>query len=201
MLLAFPGSKKENNWIEFLVELESLIQFLLFTFFRKLWKTLRFVFLHFRGEWRKWTPYDMEVSDLRDRLTEYPLAFPPTYPFVEDPKSGSSYMRTRCPAWCDRVLMSHQAKSLINDQDDNSAITYDVIGKDVCMGDHKPVFLRCKLKLTSNNLPRRPRVESPSYTDLLNSPPPTSTTSSNNGGCSRFMELKDSVKLFKETTV
>ena len=154
---------------------------------------------HFRGEWRKWTPYDMEVSDLRDRLTEYPLAFPPTYPFVEDPKSGSSYMRTRCPAWCDRVLMSHQAKALINDEDDNSAITYDVIGKDVCMGDHKPVFLRCKLKLTSNNLPRRPRVESPSYTDLLNSPPPTSTTS--NGGCSRFMELKDSVKLFKETTV
>jgi len=155
----------------------------------------------FRGEWRKWTPYDMEVSDLRDRLTEYPLAFPPTYPFVEDPNAGSSYMRTRCPAWCDRVLMSHQAKSLINDQDDNSAITYDVIGKDVCMGDHKPVFLRCKLKLTSSNLPRRPemKVESPSYTDLLNSPPPTATSS--NGGCSRFMELKDSVKLFKETTV
>ena len=122
---------------------------------------------HFRGEWRKWTPYDMEVSDLRDRLTEYPLAFPPTYPFVEDPNAGSSYMRTRCPAWCDRVLMSHQAKSLINDQDDNSAITYDVIGKDVCMGDHKPVFLRCKLKLTSNNLPR---VESSRYTNLLHLP-------------------------------
>ena len=122
---------------------------------------------HFRGEWRKWTPYDMEVSDLRDRLTEYPLAFPPTYPFVEDPNAGSSYMRTRCPAWCDRVLMSHQAKTLINDQDDNSAITYDVIGKDVCMGDHKPVFLRCKLKLTSNNLPR---VESSSYTNLLHLP-------------------------------
>ena len=121
----------------------------------------------FRGEWRKWTPYDTEVSDIQDRLTEYPLAFPPTYPFVEDPNAGSSYMRTRCPAWCDRVLMSHQAKTLINDQDDNSAITYDVIGKDVCMGDHKPVFLRCKLKLTSNNLPR---VESSSYTNLLHLP-------------------------------
>ena len=121
----------------------------------------------FRREWRKWTPYDMEVSDLQDRLTEYPLAFPPTYPFVEDPNAGSSYMRTRCPAWCDRVLMSHQAKTLINDQDDNSAITYDVIGKDICMGDHKPVFLRCKLKLTSNNLPR---VESSSYTNLLHLP-------------------------------
>ena len=157
---------------------------------------LFFVNATFRGEWRKWTPYDMEVSDLRDRLTEYPLAFPPTYPFVEDPNAGSSYMRTRCPAWCDRVLISHEAKSLINDEDDNSVVIYDVIGKDVCMGDHKPVFLRCKLRLVSNRLHGRPRVESPSYTDLLNTP-----TSSSNGGCSRFCDLKDSVKLFKETTV
>ena len=167
----------------------------------------------------------MEVSDLRDRLTEFPLAFPPTYPYTEDPNSGNSYMTTRCPAWCDRVLMSHDLKSLINltsgssdvDSDssgNSSAVHYDVIGKDVCMGDHKPVFLRCQLKLitTSSNLSasattvvssldeallRRPRVESPSYTDLLSSPPVT------NGGCYRFNDIKDpaTVKLFKETTV
>lgn len=143
-----------------------------------------------RGEWQKWTPYDMEVSDLRDRLTEFPLAFPPTYPFAEDPNEGNSYMRTRCPAWCDRVLMSHEARLLVEDE-----TNYDVIGKEVCMGDHKPVFLRCQLRLRSTL--RRPRVESPSYTDLLNSPP------ASNGGCLRFTDIKDpaSVKLFKETTV
>ena len=79
------------------------------------------------------------------------------------------------------------------------------LGKDVCMGDHKPVFLRCHLKLTqtSSNLSgsasdtRCPRVESPSYTDLLSSPPVS------NGGCLRFTDIKDpaTVKLFKETTV
>lgn len=145
----------------------------------------------------------MEVSDLRDRLTEFPLAFPPTYPFAEDPEAGSSYMGTRCPAWCDRVLMSLEARALIHDEDDNSIINYDVIGKDVCMGDHKPVFLKFQLKMTSNWPPRRPRVESPSYTDLLSSNA-SSQPPSNNGGCSRlFMDIKDPsvVKLFKETTV
>ena len=166
--------------------------------------------IFFRGEWRKWTPYDMEVSDLRDRLTEFPLAFPPTYPYTEDPNSGNSYMRTRCPAWCDRVLMSHDVRSLIlednlnNLQDDHchknhKNVFYDVIGKDVCMGDHKPVFLGCNLRLSSRSTSvlRRPRVESPSYTDLLNSPP------ASNGGCLRFTDIKDpaTVKLFKETTV
>ena len=102
----------------------------------------------------------MEVSDLRDRLTEFPLAFPPTYPYTEDPNSGNSYMTTRCPAWCDRVLMSHDLKSLINltsgssdvDSDssgNSSAVHYDVIGKDVCMGDHKPVYLSFKMRLAS----------------------------------------------------
>ena len=159
----------------------------------------------------------MEVGELRDRLTEFPLAFPPTYPFAEDPNTGTSYMRTRCPAWCDRVLMSHEARSLLvkADQADPS-FHYDVIGKDVCMGDHKPVFLWCRIGLTapaeggaSSPLPHacpttrgqqqlpHPRVESPSYTDLLNSPP------ASNGGCLRFTDIKDpsTVKLFKETTV
>ena len=158
-----------------------------------------------RGQWRKWRPYDMEVGELRDRLTEFPLAFPPTYPFAEDPNTGTSYMRTRCPAWCDRVLMSHEARSLLvkpaaeaADQADQS-FHYDVIGKDVCMGDHKPVFLWCQIGLTAPQQPRaqQPRVESPSYTDLLNSPP------ASNGGCLRFTDIKDpsTVKLFKETTV
>ena len=85
-----------------------------------------------------------EESDLRDRLTEFPLAFPPTYPFTEDPSgnAGHTYMSTRCPAWCDRVLMSHDLKSKLiqknnpdsnpdsnTGKDDNSIVNYDVIGK------------------------------------------------------------------------
>ena len=87
----------------------------------------------------------------------------------------------------------------------NEVFFLNFLGKDVCMGDHKPVFLRCHLKLTqtSSNLSgsasdtRCPRVESPSYTDLLSSPPVS------NGGCLRFTDIKDpaTVKLFKETTV
>lgn len=87
---------------------------------------------------------------------------------------------------------------MINDTDD---ISYDVIGKDVCMGDHKPVFLKCQIRVKNRLF--RPRVESPSYMDLLTSPATNSSTNSNSaGGC--FMEIQDpaaTVKLFKETTV
>ena len=82
---------------------------------------------------------------MKDSVTEYPLAFPPPYPFSEDSKT-TSYMKTRCPAWCDRVLMSNELKSkLIKNSEE---VLYDIIGKEVCMGDHKPVFLKCHLKLT-----------------------------------------------------
>ena len=51
-------------------------------------------------------------------------------------------MSTRCPAWCDRVLMSHDLKSKLiqknnpdsnpdsnTGKDDNSIVNYDVIGE------------------------------------------------------------------------
>jgi len=99
----------------------------------------------FREEWQKWTHFDKEVDELKDSVAEYPLAFPPPYPFSEDSKT-TSYMKTRCPAWCDRVLMSNELKSkLIKNSEE---VLYDIIGKEVCMGDHKPVFLKCHLKLT-----------------------------------------------------
>ena len=100
--------------------------------------------IHYREEWQKWTHFDKEVNELKDSVTEYPLAFPPPYPFSEDSKT-TSYMKTRCPAWCDRVLMSNELKSkLIQNSEE---VIYDIIGKEVCMGDHKPVFLKCHLKL------------------------------------------------------
>lgn len=43
-------------------------------------------------------------------------------------------MQTRCPAWCDRVLLSHTAKQLIV-EDEN--VEYGLMGQTTCMGDHK----------------------------------------------------------------
>lgn len=36
-----------------------------------------------------------------------------SYPFCEDVNDGLSYMKTRCPSWCDRILMSQSAKNII----------------------------------------------------------------------------------------
>lgn len=126
----------------------------------------------------------------------------------------------RCPAWCDRVLLSHDAEEhLVHRQPrsnglvTSSEVRYDVIGADVCMGDHKPVFLSFKLRLgsdaaappTGNNsnkifdvsgreLP--PSIESPSYTDLLDN---------SSLMYAKYIELRNetatSLKMFKETTV
>lgn len=44
----------------------------------------------------------------------------------------------RCPAWCDRILMSKAGKELMNGTDNYQ---YGIIGADTCMGDHKVTFL------------------------------------------------------------
>ena len=49
----------------------------------------------FRDGWRRWTEFDLETRPVRDRLTEFPLNFPPTYPFEETIGEGTSYMKTR----------------------------------------------------------------------------------------------------------
>ncbi|KAG8551207.1 hypothetical protein GDO81_004008 [Engystomops pustulosus] len=47
-------------------------------------------------------------------------------------------MNTRCPAWCDRILMSHSAKELLlKSENDERIVIYDSIGPNICMGDHK----------------------------------------------------------------
>lgn len=45
----------------------------------------------------------------------------------------TDYMSTRCPAWCDRILMTPQVKDIIQSND----WKYDMIGESACMGDHK----------------------------------------------------------------
>lgn len=90
----------------------------------------------FKEEWLR--KFDRELDPLREILFEYPIAFPPSYPYEEDPKMPHSYMNSRCPAWCDRILISPSARSLIDSSVDN--VEYQMIGGDVCMGDHKVGF-------------------------------------------------------------
>lgn len=82
----------------------------------------------------KLKPFDKELEAFDKYLTEYPINFPPSYPFKENISHATSYMQTRCPAWCDRVLLSHTAKKLIENDD---KVEYGLIGFETCMGDHK----------------------------------------------------------------
>lgn len=47
----------------------------------------------------------------------------------------------RCPAWCDRILMSKAAKKLMGDEE---YYQYGIIGADTCMGDHKVIVLTAR---------------------------------------------------------
>uniref|UniRef100_A0A8C1TWY2 inositol-polyphosphate 5-phosphatase n=1 Tax=Cyprinus carpio TaxID=7962 RepID=A0A8C1TWY2_CYPCA len=90
--------------------------------------------------------FDRELSVFKERLHELDISFPPSYPYSEDSSQGKQYMNTRCPSWCDRILMSASAKDLlVKPENEEKSITYDNIGPSVCMGDHKPVYLYSRL--------------------------------------------------------
>uniref|UniRef100_A0A4W6G9K9 inositol-polyphosphate 5-phosphatase n=1 Tax=Lates calcarifer TaxID=8187 RepID=A0A4W6G9K9_LATCA len=90
--------------------------------------------------------FDKELSVFKDRLHELEISFPPSYPYSEDSSQGKQYMNTRCPAWCDRILMSSSARDLVlKPENEEKSIVYDNIGPNVCMGDHKPVFLSFRI--------------------------------------------------------
>lgn len=82
--------------------------------------------------------FDKEPEAFADHLAEFPVTFPPSYPFEEKLSQATSYMQTRCPGWCDRVLFSHTAKKLITEDE---TVEYDLMGRSICMGDHKVRFL------------------------------------------------------------
>ncbi|XP_072759944.1 inositol polyphosphate-5-phosphatase A [Anoplolepis gracilipes] len=101
------------------------------------------IFMKNGGEWLR--EYDKELGDFEGRLFEFPINFVPSYPFQEDVNEPVNYMQTRVPAWCDRVLLSPAAKTLVQDIDDSEAVEYGIIGPTTCMGDHKPVYLKASL--------------------------------------------------------
>lgn len=41
------------------------------------------------------------------------VLFVSSYPYSEEYTKPTQYMNTRCPAWCDRILMSHTAQTFI----------------------------------------------------------------------------------------
>ncbi|XP_062537964.1 inositol polyphosphate-5-phosphatase A-like isoform X2 [Armigeres subalbatus] len=112
----------------------------------------------FKESWLR--QYDRELDSLRSILHEYPITFPPSYPYEEDPGQPGSYMSTRCPAWCDRILISPAARKIIDEREHcktggmpaatttptMTKSTYGIMGEVVCMGDHKPVFLHLRIK-------------------------------------------------------
>lgn len=67
------------------------------------------------GENTQWLlELDRELDSFKNQLHEFRISFSPSYPFKEDASGGHSYMKTRCPAWCDRILFNSAARSLIN---------------------------------------------------------------------------------------
>ncbi|XP_056448839.1 inositol polyphosphate-5-phosphatase A [Gadus chalcogrammus] len=92
--------------------------------------------------------YDKEVAAFHDVIREEEILFPPSYPYSEDYSEPTQYMTTRCPAWCDRVLLSPAAQRLLHRSDDEGdmGVVYNTLGPNICMGDHKPVFLFFSLK-------------------------------------------------------
>ncbi|XP_016105800.1 type I inositol 1,4,5-trisphosphate 5-phosphatase-like isoform X4 [Sinocyclocheilus grahami] len=114
-------------------------------------ETKLFAYLHqavFReNNGKELLKYDKEISAFHDVITEEEIHFPPSYPYSEDYTKPTQYMNTRCPAWCDRILMSHSARDIIHRREEGeSGVVYNTLGSNVCMGDHKPVFLFFPMK-------------------------------------------------------
>ncbi|XP_031552090.1 inositol polyphosphate-5-phosphatase A-like isoform X3 [Actinia tenebrosa] len=103
---------------------------------------------------KRFQKYNKELEEFKRELYEYSISFPPSYPFSENIDEGARYNNSRCPSWCDRVLLSHSVKKII--AKDDGVCTYDIIGRKVCMGDHKPVFLQLNLDTSKNDNTHQP---------------------------------------------
>lgn len=54
---------------------------------------------------------------------------------MEELENPTKYMESRCPAWCDRILLNNNFKDILNNSSTN--IEYGMMGENICMGDHK----------------------------------------------------------------
>eukprot|EP00298_Acanthocystis_sp_HF-20_P013886 c20549_g2_i1.p1 GENE.c20549_g2_i1~~c20549_g2_i1.p1 ORF type:complete len:369 (-),score=106.95 c20549_g2_i1:139-1158(-) len=128
---------------------------------KKLFKLSPEFFKFFTNQHKNLQKHDVEkMTVLKNPIhvglafAESTISFPPTYPYEEEKITNAKlypFGNTRCPSWCDRVFYSTDFKKNVD------IIKYDIMGKNVCVGDHKPVFLRCSLdggKKTSRSLRR-----------------------------------------------
>ncbi|EPB75598.1 hypothetical protein ANCCEY_05287 [Ancylostoma ceylanicum] len=92
------------------------------------------------NDWKSYLEDDREAANFK-QLHELPINFPPTYPWSENPDESEVMMKTRAPAWCDRVLMNANAYEVVK----RGNPSYSSFGRDVCTGDHKPVALAFSL--------------------------------------------------------
>lgn len=92
--------------------------------------------------------YDHEGEHFQS-LRELPITFQPSYPFTEDVdvEDGNCYMDKRCPAWCDRITMNESGLNAVKKSP--LGFMYNMIGKQMCVGDHKPVYLFFTVASTS----------------------------------------------------
>ncbi len=55
---------------------------------------------------------------------------------MEDLENYEKYMESRCPAWCDRILLNKSLGEFIVKENN---FIYDMMGQKTCMGDHKVI--------------------------------------------------------------
>ena len=97
---------------ESIISLKNLETKLEITIQRKHFSLSDSKFLDNRENLLKLLKHDKELDFYEGILFELPIKFVPSYPFTEK-RDLSHYMATRCPAWCDRVLMNNAAKQIL----------------------------------------------------------------------------------------
>lgn len=146
--------------------------------------------------------YDVEMQSYKEKVSEFEISFPPSYPFCEDVNDGLSYMKTRCPSWCDRILLSHSAKNIIVN-DEKHKPKYDVIGRETCMGDHKPVYLFLNLKRSQAPTVSAPELlQLPTATEVII---PSTQVKISHVDTTKYIHIRQqngtSTRVFRETSV
>lgn len=57
---------------------------------------------------------------------------------MEELENPTKYMESRCPAWCDRIILNDNLMGILDNYSTKNE--YGMIGENTCMGDHKVIF-------------------------------------------------------------
>lgn len=59
-----------------------------------------------------------------------------SYPYSEEHHEARSYLRARCPAWCDRILLSHSLKNIVNTEVFIPFLSLSLVSFNIFLSDH-----------------------------------------------------------------